>query len=202
MSGRTVNTASVLTSLGVVGLTIGFAARDSLSNLISGVLIFWDRPFVIGDLVEVEGHYGRVDRITPRSTRIVTVDGKMLAVPNTTIVNSIVASYTNFPHLRVDVDVTIGTGEDIERARGLMLGLVEGQAGWLAEPAPRVVVTALNDYNVALQLQAWLDDEREHIPRRFALRQAVFETLRAAGVELPYETIQVAPLRATRPEAG
>ena len=59
---------------GIAGLTIGFAARDALSNIISGILIFWDRPFVIGDLVEVGGQYGRVERITLRSTRIVTPD--------------------------------------------------------------------------------------------------------------------------------
>ncbi len=92
-----INTTSMLASLGVVGLTLGFAAKDTLSNVISGVFIFWDRPFVLGDLVEINGEYGRVDSITMRSTRVVTVDGKMLAIPNSTVVNSTVVSYTNFP---------------------------------------------------------------------------------------------------------
>jgi small conductance mechanosensitive channel len=92
-----INTSSLLTSLGVAGLTVGFAAKDVLSNMISGLFIFWDRPFVLGDLVEVGGHYGRVERITMRSTRVVTPDGRMLAVPNTVVVNTTVASYTNFP---------------------------------------------------------------------------------------------------------
>ena len=77
-----INTGSLLASLGIAGLTIGFAARDALSNIISGIFIFWDRPFVIGDLIEVNSQYGRVDRITLRSTRVVTVDGRMLAIPN------------------------------------------------------------------------------------------------------------------------
>ena len=64
-----VNTASLVASLGVAGLTIGFAARDALSNIISGIFIFWDRPFVLGDLIETDGKYGRVERITLRSTR-------------------------------------------------------------------------------------------------------------------------------------
>ena len=102
-----VDTASLLTSLGVVGLTIGFAARDTLSNVISGVFIFWDRPFVITDLVEIDGQYGQVAAITMRSTRVVTVDGRMLAIPNSQIVNSVVASYTNFPHLRIDIAVLL-----------------------------------------------------------------------------------------------
>ena len=191
LSAVGINTAALLTSLGVAGLTLGFAARDALSNLISGVLIFWDRPFVIGDLVEVEGDYGRVDRITLRSTRVVTVDGRMLAVPNSTIINTTVASYTNFPHLRIDVGVTVGTGENIGRVRELLLDLVVGHAAYLAEPEPRVVVTDLNDYNVAIELQAWLADEKTHVAARFELREQVFDALAAAGVEMPFETLNV-----------
>ncbi len=189
-----VDTAGLLTSLGVVGLTIGFAARDTLSNIISGLFIFWDRPFVVGDLVEVDGHYGQVKEITMRSTRVVTVDGRMLAIPNSTIVNSTVASYTNFPHLRIDVAVTVGVNENLTRVRELLLALVAGDDRYLATPAPAVVVTALNDYNVAVELRAWIHDERAHVPTRLELRERVFETLRGAGVELPFETLQLAPV--------
>ncbi len=189
-----VDTASLLGSLGIVGLTIGFAARDALSNIISGLFILWDRPFTIGDLIEIDGKYGRVDKITMRSTRVVTPDGKMLAIPNTTVVNTTVASYTNFPHLRLDVPVTVGVEEDLGRVRRLLLELVEAREGFLADPEPKVVVTALNDYNVAVELRAWLADETAHIPERLALREAVFETLRGAGVHLPYETLELAPV--------
>ena len=191
LSAIGINTAALVTSLGIAGLTIGFAARDALSNLISGILIFWDRPFVIGDLVDVGGYYGRVDKITLRSTRIITVDGRMLAVPNTSIVNSTVASYTNFPHLRLDIEVTVAVTEDIGRAREILLTLVRESNAFLQNPAPRVVVSELQDYNVVLQLQVWLDNEREHISRRFELRENVFNELRKAGIEMPYETIRV-----------
>lgn len=199
-----IDTGALLASLGIAGLTIGFAARDSLSNLISGILIFWDRPFVIGDLVEVGGHYGRVDRITLRSTRVVTVDGRMLAVPNSTIINTTVASYTNFPHLRIDVEVTVGVNEDLERARAALLALVREEDGYMTTPEPRVVVKALNDYNVLLELQAWIRDEREHVAKRFALREAMFNALREAGIEMPFETLQLAPIsvRAQERPAG
>jgi small conductance mechanosensitive channel len=83
-----------LASLGIAGLTLGFAAKDTLSNVISGLFIFWDRPFVVGDLIEMDGKYGRVEDITLRSTRVVTPDGKMLAIPNSAIVNSSVWSRT------------------------------------------------------------------------------------------------------------
>jgi len=189
-----INTAGIMASLGVVGLTIGFAARDALSNVVSGILIFWDRPFVLGDLVEIDGQYGRVDRITLRSTRVVTSDGRMLAVPNTSVINTTVASYTNFPNLRLDIPVTVGVNEDLGRARALLLGAVAASTGYLQEPAPVVRVTALNDYNVELRLEAWLENEREHIAARAKLREDVFEAFRSAGVEMPFETIQLQPV--------
>lgn len=194
LSAAGINTGAVLTSLGIAGLTIGFAARDALSNIISGLLIFWDRPFVIGDLVEVEGRYGRVSEITLRSTRVVTVDGQMLAVPNSTIINTTVSSYTNFPNLRLDIDITIGVNEDVDRVRKILIALVEGNPDFSTEPAPRVVITALNDYNVAIALQAWIHDEREHIRLRFDLRERAFKALTDAGVDMPYETLQLAPV--------
>jgi len=189
-----IKTSALLTSLGIAGLTIGFAARDALSNLISGILIFIDRPFVLGDLVEIDGAYGKVDRITLRSTRVVTSDGRMLAVPNTEIINKTVASYTNFPHLRIDIGVTVGVNENLERVRQLLLALVKDDPTFMTEPAPRIVATALNDYNVAMELQAWLDDERRHVEKRFELREKVFNTLTRAGVELPFETLQLQPV--------
>jgi small conductance mechanosensitive channel len=186
-----VDTSTLLASVGVAGLTIGFAARDALSNLISGILIFLDRPFSIGDLIEMEDFYGRVDRITLRSTRIITSDGKMLAVPNTEIINTTVASYTNFPHLRLNIRVTVAVTEDLDRARRILLDLVVGNPDYLDAPPPRVVVTELNDYNVALELQAWLGDVRQHVKKRFELREKVFETLNRHGVEMPYETMRI-----------
>ena len=196
-----INTGAVIASLGIAGLTIGFAARDALSNLISGILIFWDRPFVIGDLIELGDYYGRVERITLRSTRVVTPDGRMLAVPNAEIINRTVASYTNFPHLRLDIPVTINVNEDIGRARDTLLALVEGEH-FLDQPPPEVVVTALNDYNVEIELHAWIDDEREHIARRQALREAMFNALNAAGIDMPFETLRLEPLEVNGPDAA
>lgn len=189
-----VDVTGILTSLGVVGLTVGFAARDALSNIISGLFIFWDRPFVIGDLVEIGGSYGEVSAITMRSTRVVTPDGKMLAIPNSEIVNSTVASYTNFPHLRIDVDATIGVGEDIGRVRRILLDLIADAEGYMKTPAPVVVVTALGDYANTVELRAWLEREKGHVAARFALRERVFVALTEAGIDMPYETLSLTPV--------
>lgn len=197
-----INTAAVVASLGIAGLTIGFAARDALSNLISGVLIFWDRPFVIGDLVEVGGQYGRVEKITLRSTRVVTPDGRMLAVPNSNIINQTVSSYTNFPHLRLDLDVGIGLQEPFDKVRKILLDLVRRDPAFMADPAPVVVVTQLGSYSNTVQLRVWLDDERRHVEKRMELREKMYEALSRAGVEMPVETLDLLPLRIQGQGAG
>ena len=153
-----------------------------------------ERPFVIGDLVEIEDNYGTVDQITLRSTRIITSDGKMLAVPNADIINKTVASYTNFPHLRLDIEATVGVEEDLEQVRQVLLAQVAQDPDFLPDPSPRVIVTRLNDYNVAVELQVWLKNEREHVDERSALRERAFDALRTAGIEMPFETLQLLPL--------
>ena len=205
LSAAGVQTAAVLTSLGVLSLTIGFALKDTLSNMISGFLVFVDRPFTIDDLVEIDGQYGRVDRITLRTTRIITVDGRMLAVPNSVVMNKTVTSYTNVPHLRIDIAMTVAVTEDLDQVREILLRLVRDNPAYLDDPKPRVVVVKLNDYNVALELQAWLENERDHIQQRFDLRESAFKALTEANVEMPLQTIQLAPhcvqVRSSAPEA-
>jgi small conductance mechanosensitive channel len=193
-----INTTSLAASLGIAGLTVGFAARDSLSNIISGLFIYWDRPFVIGDLIDVSDHYGRVDRITLRSTRVITPDGRMLAIPNSEALNSIVASYTNFPHLRIDVDVNVGVDEDLSRVRDLLLQVVRDDPDFLEDPAPDVALTALGDYANTVELRAWLDLERKHLAKRARLREKVYDVLDAEEVEMPFETLQLRPVEVRR----
>jgi small conductance mechanosensitive channel len=135
-----------------------------------------------------------VEKITLRSTRIITVDGKMLAVPNTEIINKTVASYTNFPHLRIDIAVTVAVTENLANVRKILLDLVEKNPAYLNKPTPRAVVTQLNDYNVTMELQVWLENERQHLEETFKLREQVFNSLNNAGVEMPFETLQLQPI--------
>lgn len=182
---------TILEGLGIVGLALGFAAKDTLSNIIAGFFLFWDKPFVLGDLIEVSDEYGEVRAITMRTTRIVTVDGKLVSIPNSVIVNSKIRSYTLSPHLRLDIDVTIGVNENISEAREVILGIVSGDERFLKEPAPEVVVITLGDYFVKIEFKVWLRDPRIHIPVREELREAIKNALDKAGIVMPYETIEL-----------
>jgi len=182
---------TILEGLGIVGLALGFAAKDTLSNIIAGFFLFWDKPFVIGDLIEVSDEYGEVRAITMRTTRIVTVDGKLVSIPNSVIVNSKIRSYTMIPHLRLDIDVTIGVNERIDEAREVILDIVRRDERFLKEPPPEVVVITLGDYFVKIALKVWLRDPRIHISVREELREAIKNALDKSGIVMPYETIEL-----------
>lgn len=186
-----INVASIIAGLGIAGLSLGFAAKDALANIIAGIFIFWDKPFVIGDLIEASDEYGEVSEITLRTTRIITVDGRMVSIPNSMIVNNKIASYTMHPHLRLDIDVTIGVNEDIGKARNVIVAVVKGDSRFLELPQPVAIVTTLGDYFVGLQLRVWLGDERSHIAVRAELREKIKLALDEAGIVMPYETIEV-----------
>ena len=182
---------TILEGIGIIGIALGFAAKDTLSNIIAGFFLFWDKPFVIGDLIEVSDEYGEVREITLRSTRILTVDGKLISIPNSVIVNSKVRSYTMSPHLRLDIDVTIAVYEKIDDAREAILAIVHGDERFLTDPPPEVVVITLGDYYVKLELKVWLRDPRIHIPVREDLREEIKNALDSAGIIMPYETIEL-----------
>jgi len=122
----------------------------------------------------------------------------MLAVPNLDVVNKTVISYTNFPHIRIDLQVAVGVDENIEKARKLLLQMAD-ERSVMTDPAPRVVVEELNDYNILLELQVWIENEREHISERYALRESIYNAFRDANIHMPYETIQLSPFKIEGP---
>lgn len=190
------NITSLIAGLGIAGIAIGFAAKDTLSNIVAGIFIFWDRPFYIGDLVEIENEYGEVQDITLRTTRIVTPDGRMVSIPNQNIAANKIISYTMFPHLRLDIDVTVGVNENIENARREMLKIVLGDEKYLNDPAPVVLVQELGDYYTKLQFRVWLENTHTHIPVRAELREKIKNSFDAAGIEMPFETLEILNRRA------
>ena len=118
----------------------------------------------------------------------------MVAIPNSEVVNKPVASYTNSPHLRLDISFTVAVTENLSNVREIALSICKENPSLMIIPPPVVVVTELNDYNVAMQLQVWINDERAHIPTRFSLREELFEALRSGNIDMPFETFSLTPV--------
>lgn len=180
-----INVGAALAGLGVVGLTIGFAAKDSLSNLMAGFLIFWDKPFHVGQWVTLADHYGKVAEITMRTTRLQTRDNKWIIIPNSTVIDQILINHSTNGATRLQIPVGIGYAEDIPKARAVILQAVEGVNYTMKSPEPSVVLNDLGASTVDLLVMVWIEDARDEKPAFFALLEAVKLALDAANIEMP-----------------
>lgn len=186
-----VNVAAALAGLGVAGIAVGFAAQDTLSNIISGIMIFLDRPFLVDDWVTTGDQYGQVANITLRTTRIRTNRNTYVVIPNRTIIDSVLENHSKHGELRVDVPVGIAYKEDIDRARETLLAAIEELPHRSERRDADVVVSELGDSSVNLLVRVWIDDGRYEQPTRFATVEASKKALDAAGIEIPFPHLQV-----------
>ena len=186
-----VNVGAALAGIGVVGIAVGFAAQDSLSNTIAGFMIFWDKPFEVGDWIEVEGQFGMVQDITLRSTRIRTPRNTYVVIPNQKIIDAVLENHSKQGELRVDVPVGIAYKEDVAHARRVLLASVSSLPGVRQDPPPSVVVKELGDSSVNLLVRVWVDRGEQIQATRFTLLESAKTALDAAGIQIPFPHLQL-----------
>jgi small conductance mechanosensitive channel len=186
-----INVTAALAGISVAGIAVGLAAQDSLSNMIAGFLIFWDKPFFVGDYVTVMNQYGQVVEITMRSTRIRTQQNTYVVIPNKHIIDSVLVNHTKHGDIRVEVEIGIAYKESVPEARRVMLAAVSKVDGVLADPAPDVVVLRTGASSVDLMIRTWINDA--HIERRTFYRttEACKLALDEAGIQIPYPHLQL-----------
>lgn len=186
-----INVGAALAGLGVVGLTIGFAAKDTLSNIMSGFLIFWDKPFRVGDWVTVASHYGKVAEITMRTTRLRTRNNTWVIIPNETVINQVMVNHSTNGQTRVEVPLGIAYKEDIAAARRVLVQALRTLSGISLDHPPTVAVAKLNSSSVDLLVQAWIPDAEHESPMYQAILEASKQALDAAGIEIPFPHVHV-----------
>lgn len=181
-----VNVTALVAGLSIAGIAVGFAARDSLENFISGVTILVDQPFRVGDHIVIDGEYGRVSEITLRSTRIQTVRNEVMVLPNTEMITQRVVNHTKQNTLRVDIEFGIAYKEYPEEAREVVLPLVQDDDRVLSTPSPTAVVTSMGDSSVNMALRFYINDPSQELPVRWEYTEKVREALRTADIEIPF----------------
>ncbi|MEQ9400466.1 MAG: mechanosensitive ion channel family protein [Longimicrobiales bacterium] len=186
-----VNVSALLAGLGIAGLAVGFAAKDSLENFISGVSILLDRPFRVGHWVRAGDTYGQVTELTLRSTRIRTLNREEVVIPNVQMVSQPLVNHSAVGRLRVDVPFGVAYKEDLDQTRETVMALVEGDDRLASDPEARVVVTKLNDSSVDLELHLYLDDASQAVPVRYEYTEKVRKALAAADIEIPFPHLQL-----------
>jgi small conductance mechanosensitive channel len=164
-----INVGAALTGLGVVGLTIGFAARDSLSNIMAGFLILWDKPFRSGDWVTLGDKYGKVEEITMRTTRLVTWNNTWIIIPNQNVINEVLVNHSTNGPIRIEVPVSMLASGDIAATRKTIIEAVRNIEGVLPNPAPSVFVRSLDTARVTLSICAWVATGEDEMPVQFKI---------------------------------
>lgn len=180
---------SWLASAGIIGIAVGFAAKDTLANLFSGVFILADAPYKVGDFVILDGELrGEVQEIGIRSTRILTRDDIEVTVPNAVIANARIVNETGGPwdKMRVRVQVSAAYGSDVDQVRDVLLGCTEGCANLASEPAPRVRFRAFGESGLDFELLAWIEAPVFRGRVLDDLNGRVYKAFNAAGIEIPY----------------
>lgn len=179
---------SLVTALGVGSLAIGLAAKETLTNMISGFSIMIDRPFRQGDRVELAtGEIGDVQEIGLRSTRIKTFDNTILVVPNTTLVNASLVNYC-YPDFKVKTRVKVGIayGSDIEKAKEIMLETTREVPSILQDPPPSVYFTEFGDFSLNLLMIFWVEEYTQMLTAKDRVNSMIHERFDREGIEIPF----------------
>jgi small-conductance mechanosensitive channel len=152
--GMTPMLVSTLTTVGVVSIVVGLAIRDVAANFISGVLLLFDQPFSVGDMVAAANVQGRVESITLRSTRIRTLEGPLVTVPNSVIAANAITNFTLSPNRRIELTwkVPLARGLTTEEASAALLNVVVGEPRVLLEPPPHVLLGDVREDSFDLKL--------------------------------------------------
>lgn len=184
-----VKPVTIISSLGIGSVAIGFAFKDILQNLLAGILLLINRPYRRGDQIVVKDFEGTVEHIQSRATLIKTYDGRRVIIPNSDVYTSPVIVNTAFPKRRSQYDIGIGYGDDPATACRTFVAAVAEVEGVAADPAPEALPWALDDNYVTIRVRWWTDSKRTdvvHTQARVIL--SLYETAREHGIDLPFPT--------------
>ena len=193
LSALGIDITPLLAGAGVMGLALSLAAKDTLSNLIAGVLLIVDRPFQVGDRIELwlapneTGSWGDVIEIGLRATKIRNPDNLVVVVPNNQIMQRDIINYTmSGQDIRLRIPFAVAYESDIDRAKELLAQIPLAVRGVKEEPAPIVIARSFGPSEVKLELRVWILEARERRRIGDEISERVLRAFEEAGVEIPY----------------
>jgi small-conductance mechanosensitive channel len=184
-----INMTAWLASAGVIGIAVGFAARDTLANILSGLFIMADSPFKIGDYIVVDGtDRGKVTQIGLRSTRILTRDDVEINIPNSVLANGKVVNQSSgrFVSMRMSANVGVSYDSDIDRVRQILLEVAQADPQVLKDPVPVVRFMGFGASSLDFSLRVWIADPEIRTKVLDSLNTQIFKRFQQAGIEIPY----------------
>jgi len=151
-----VKLGTLLGGAAIAGAAIGFASQTSLSNLISGIFLVWERPFQVGDALQAGSDMGIVYSIDLLSIQLRTYDNKLIRIPNESLIKSSFTNITRFPIRRMDIDIGVAYKEDVERVMKILKEVADQNRYCLDEPEPVIIFKGFGDSALEILFAPWV----------------------------------------------
>ena len=186
-----VNISSIITALGAAGITIGLAMQDSLSNFASGVLILYNKPFVIGDFVEVDGSTGTVKSIELMHTVLITPENKELVFPNSVITKNKIINYTGLEARRLDMKFPVAYGSDISKVKKCISDVCESSQYRIPGGAETVIgIDEFGRSAVVFETRMWIK-ANEYWAAYYDMQERMLAEFEKSGITIPFDQMDV-----------
>lgn len=185
-----IQTASFAALIAAAGLAVGLAFQGTLSNFAAGVMLLVFRPFKVGDLISVAGHFGIVSEIELFTTQLDTLDKRVVIVPNSKIFGDVIENITHHPIRRVDVPVGVEYSADIDQTREVLDKAARSVDGILEDPAHQIFLKELGASSVDWQVRVWCKTEAYWDVYQAVIRAAKMH-LDEAGLGIPFPQVDV-----------
>jgi small conductance mechanosensitive channel len=185
-----VETTSFIAILGAAGLAVGLALSGTLQNFAGGVMILIFKPFKVGDFIDAQGHMGTVREIQIFNTIMKTPDNKTVIIPNGGLATGSMVNFSTEPTRRVDMSFGIGYSDDIDKAKSILMRLLEEDERVLKDPAPAVAVAELADSSVNFNVRPWVN-AGDYWGVYLDMQEKVKKAFDAEGVSIPFPQMDV-----------
>lgn len=190
--------APLLGAAGIIGIALGFASQTSVSNIISGLFLIGEQPFVVHDVIKINDIIGEVLSIDVLSVKLRTFDNRFVRIPNENLLKSEVITLTRFPIRRVDLTVSVAYKEDIRRVKEILSEIAEANPLCLQEPAPLIIFEGFGASSIDLKFAVWATRADW-----LNMKNQIYEEIKARfdreGIEIPFPHVSLYAGSATTP---
>ncbi|RLJ03181.1 MAG: hypothetical protein DRP11_01495 [Candidatus Aenigmatarchaeota archaeon] len=183
----------MLAGAGFAGIVVGFAAKDILSNFIGGFVLLADKPFRVGDVVEIAGVTGRVDDISIRSTRLETFDGEYVTIPNAMAMNEIVKNRSlKKPQYRVRMNIGVDYDSDLQKVIKVCSDILRKTEEIEKKPEPIIAFDSFGDSSINFVLYFWVNIKKNSpLAVKTKISQEIVKRFRKEKIKIPFPHIEI-----------
>jgi len=182
--------SAALGAAGIVGIALGFAAQTSVSNIISGLFLFSEKTFEIGDVIQLENTSGTIESVDMLSVKIRTFDNRLVRVPNETMIKSNIVNVTRWPERRLDLSITLPYGVDPTMLEALLRDTAMSVPAALTEPEPFFVIDSLGPNGVSFVFGVWFK-KNDYLALKNGLLSALLVRFERAGLRPAVQLVSV-----------